>query len=151
MHPQMFTADGVEELGTQTHSSENGAREVVLIAVTKAALGVDKSFAPPNPFAATLSTEMRAGYFHYGDEVAAQIPRRGDELSVCDQKVQLEHIMWDTDGIHAYYPFNAEEALRLTWDYRTDEWSHDTVGFHNYLAEVDREHPMLIWENRRQL
>jgi hypothetical protein len=147
----MFTTDGVEELGTQTHSSENGAREVVLIAVSKTALGLDTSFSPPNPFASTLSNEMRAGYFHYGEDVTAQFPRRGDELSVCTEKVQLEHIMWGPEGVHAYYPFNAEEALRLTWDYRNDEWTHETVAFHNYLAEIEREHPELVWENRRQL
>lgn len=151
MESTTFDSDGVEELGTQTHYSDGGAREVVLIGVKKAVLGADKPFQPPNPYDASLSTEMRRGYFHHRDDVAAQFPRRSDELPVSDEKYQLEHVFWDTDGIHAYYPLSSQEALTITWDYRRDEWSNEVTQFHNYIAEVEKEHPQLVWENRRQI
>ncbi len=143
--------DAVSELGTQTHYSDDGAREVVLIGVDADAVGRDNTYPPPSPYSTDLGVFMRRGYFNHRDEIVTQFPRRSDEYPSIDEKVELEDVCWDNETVHAYYPLNDEKAIRVSWLYPTDEWVMETVEFGEYLNEIDAKHPAHVWRNRRDI
>lgn len=143
--------DAVSELGTQTHYSDDGAREVVLIGVDADAVGRDNTYPPPSPYSGDLDVFLRRGYFHHRDEIVAQLPRRSDEYPSMDEKVELEDICWDNGAVHAYYPLDDQQAVRVSWLYPNDEWTMETIEFDEYLDDIETKHPAHVWKNRREI
>lgn len=144
--------DGVEERGTQTHYSEDGARESVLVAVDSDAVGRDNTYPPPNPYDGALGVSMRRGYFIHGYDVVVQFPRRSDEYEAIDEKLELEDIRWSPGVVHAYYPINKTKAVCISWRYAVDEWEMNEEEFESgYVDEIDSTHARTIWKNRHGL
>lgn len=146
-----LNTDAVSELGTQTHYSDDGAREVVLIGVSAEAVGRDNTYPPPSPYSGELDVDMRRGYFNHRDDIVVQLPRRSDEYSSVDEKVELEDVCGEPDVIHAYYPLSDQQAIRVSWQYPVDDWEMETVEFDEYLDEIEDKHPTHVWKNRRDL
>lgn len=146
---QPLSTDSISELGTQTHYSDDGAREVVLVGVDATAVGRDNRYPPPSPYSGELDALMRRGYFNHRDEIVIQLPRRSDEYPEIDEKSELEDVCWDNDTIHAYYPTGDQEAIRISWLYTTDDWELETIEFDDYLGEIETKHPSHVWKNRR--
>lgn len=149
MSEQTANPDNVQTHGTQTQYADSGPREMLLVGVPANLVGEDNMYPPPSPYAGELGTRMRRGYFLHSGRLIAQLPRRADDFDGIDDKYDLADVFWDVGTVTAYYPMTKTEAVQLTWEYKTDDWTLETVRFDNYVNDVEQNHHMTLWQNRR--
>lgn len=145
---QEVLIDEIEEHGTQTHYSDEGAREMVLIGMPYENVGTDNMYPPPSPYDSNLGLQMRGGYFFHNGTLIVQFPRRADDINSVNKKLELTDICVEDGEIFAYYPVNEGRALRLTWNYVEDEWSLQTLEFDEFSSQIESKHQKVIWQNR---
>lgn len=145
------TMADIEVVGTQTYLADEGARETVLVRVPRSVVGIENNYPPPNPYEESLGAEMRRGYFHRSEDVIIQLPRRADDYMSVESRANLEAICLDEGVLVAYYFSEHSEALRVEWDFATDEWALEDTELDGEFEETIQQNRQTIWKNHRDI
>lgn len=139
--------DEISSLGTKTHPTGEGAKEVVTVTVPVTYVGSQQVNAP-NPYEGGFGGEMRCSYYLMGPKVGVQLPRWSNEFHKFTVKAPLSDVVYDESGtITSYYKLD-DSFLVITWNMGDDSWTWEEQDIEDYDAHIDAD--SVIWSAVRR-